>query len=89
MKNRTFALKIFLCFCLVILFSVLMIKYGIDLIGVGAKRTAVSMTWLNYSTVYAMGPVMNATIIVYQIAGIVDIWVNGPKDYSDVGGDEE
>ena len=77
------------CNILVILFSVLMIKYGIDLIGVGAKRTAVSMTWLSYSTVYAMGPVMNATIIVYQIAGIIDIWVNGPKDYSDVGGDEE
>ena len=80
-------LQIF-CNLLVILFSVLMVKYGIDLIGVGMKRTAVSMTWLNYATVYAMGPVMNAAIIVYQIAGIADIWVNGPKNYSDAGGEE-
>lgn len=77
------------CHLLVILFSVLMIKYGIDLIGVGAKRTAVSMTWLNYSTVYVMGPIMNATIICYEIAGIIECWVKGPRDYSDVGGEEE
>ena len=81
-------LQIF-CNLLVILFSVLMVKYGIDLIGVGLKRTAVSMPWLNYATVYVMGPLMNAVIICYNIAGIIDIWVNGPKNYADVGGEEE
>ena len=81
-------LQIF-CNILVILFSVLMVRYGWDLIGVGLKRTAVSMAWLNYATVYVMGPLMNLVIICYQIAGIIDIWVNGPKDYSDVGGEEE
>ena len=81
-------LQIF-CNLLVILFSVLMVRYGIDLIGVGLKRTAVSMRWLNYATVYVMGPLMNLVIIFYQIAGIIDIWVHGPKDYSDVGGEEE
>ena len=80
-------LQIF-CNLLVILFSVLMVRYGIDLIGVGLKRTAVSMTWLNYATVYAMGPLMNGVIICYNIAGIIDIWVNGPKNYSDAGGEE-
>lgn len=75
------------CHLLVILFSVLMVKYGIDLIGVGAKRTAVSMPWLNYSTVYVMGPVMNGVIILYEIAGIIECWIKGPRDYTDVGGE--
>lgn len=87
-KNAQKYLQIF-CHILVILFSVLMVKYGINLIGVGAKRTAVSMTWLNYATVYAMGPLMNAVIICYEIAGMIECWVKGPRDYSDVGGEEE
>ncbi len=77
------------CNLLVILFSVLMVTYGINLIGVGAKRTAVSMTWLNYATVYVMGPIMNAVIICYQIAGIIEIWKKGPRNYADVDGGEE
>lgn len=76
------------CHILTILFCVLMIKYGIDLIGVGAKRTAVSMPWLNYATVYLMGPIMNFVIICYEIAGIFECWFKGPRDYSDVGGEE-
>lgn len=81
-------LQIF-CHVLVILFSALMVYYGIKLIGVGMKRTAVSMPWLRFSTVYIMGPVMNAVIICYEIAGIVQRFLHGPKDYSDVGGEEE
>jgi len=81
-------LQIF-CHVLTILFSVLMVYYGFKLIGVGMKRTAVSMPWLNYGTVYLMGPLMNIVIICYEIAGIIECFVKGPRDYSDVGGEEE
>ena len=86
-KNGQKVLQI-LCHILVIAFSVLMVKYGIELLGVASRRTAVSMTWLNYATVYAMGPVVNTVIIFYEIAGIFECWFKGPRDYSDVGGEE-
>ena len=73
---------------LCIVFSVLMVWFGIRLIGVGAKRTAVSFP-MNYAVVYLMGPICNFIIILYEIAGLIECFVKGPRDYRDKGGDEE
>ena len=73
---------------LCIVFSVLMVYYGIQLIGAGMKRTAVSLA-LNYGIVYTMGPICNFVIICYEIAALVECFVKGPKDYRDKGGNEE
>ena len=73
---------------LCIVFSVLMVWYGIKLVGVGAKRTAVSFP-LNYGVVYLMGPISNFIIIFYELAGLIECWVKGPRNYKDKGGDEE
>lgn len=75
------------CHVLCIVFSVLMVYYGIKLVGVGLKRTAVSIA-LNYAVVYAMGPICNFTIILYELAGLVECFTKGPRDYRDKGGDE-
>ena len=73
---------------LCIVFSVLMVWYGIKLVGVGAKRTAVSFP-LNYAVVYLMGPISNFIIIFYELAGLIECWTKGPRNYRDKGGDEE
>lgn len=77
-----------LCHVLCIVFSALMVYYGIKLVGVGMKRTAVSIA-LNYGLVYVMGPVCNLIIIFYEIAGLVECLTVGPRDYRDKGGDEQ
>ena len=76
------------CHVLCIVFSVLMVYYGIKLVGVGMKRTAVSLA-LNYGIVYVMGPLCNLIIIFYEIAGLIECLTVGPRDYRDKGGDEE
>lgn len=76
------------CHVLVIVFSILMIRYGINLIGVGAKRTAVSIA-LNYGVVYVMGPICNLVIVFYELAGLIECFTKGPRNYRDVGGEEE
>ncbi|MDO4632648.1 MAG: TRAP transporter small permease [Eubacteriales bacterium] len=76
------------CHVLTIVFSVLMVYYGIKLVGAGAKRTAVSLK-LNYAIVYLMGPITNFIIIFYEIAAMIECWRIGPRDYRDKGGDEE
>ena len=80
-------LQIF-CHVLVILFSVLMVFYGYKLFRNNINRVVISLPWMNYALVYAMGPLMNLVIIFYEIAGIVECFVKGPRDYSDVGGEE-
>ena len=81
-------LQIF-CHVLCIIMSVLMVIYGIQLVKVGLKRTAVSFP-LNYAVVYLMGPVCNFIIMLYEIAELIECFVIGPRDYSDKdGGDEE
>jgi TRAP-type C4-dicarboxylate transport system permease small subunit len=86
-KNVQKWLQIF-CHILCIIFSILMVYYGIKLVGVGAKRTAVSFA-MNYAIVYLMGPICNFIIIIYEIAGLIECFVQGPRDYRDKGGDEE
>lgn len=76
------------CHVLCIVFSVLMVYYGIKLVGVGMKRTAVSLA-LNYGIVYLMGPICNLIIIFYEIAGLIECLTVGPRDYRDKGGDEQ
>lgn len=78
----------FFCHILCIVFSVLMVYYGIKLVGAGMKRTAVSFP-LNYAVVYVMGPICNFIIICYEIAALIECVVKGPRDYRDKGGDEE
>lgn len=80
-------LQIF-CHILCIIFSVLMIWYGIKLVQTGLNRTAISIA-VNYGLVYAMGPLMNLTLIVYEIEMIYECLKFGPRDYKDKGGDEE
>ncbi len=76
------------CHLLTIVFSVLMVYYGMQLVGVGAKRTAVSFK-MNFGIVYAMGPICNLMIIFYEIAAVIECMTKGPRDYRDKGGDEE
>lgn len=73
---------------LCIIFSVLMVYFGIELVGAGLKRTAVSFP-LNYAVVYVMGPICNGVIILYELAGLIECFVKGPRDYREKGGDEE
>ena len=73
---------------LCIVFSVLMVYFGIKLVGAGLKRTAVSFP-LNYAVVYVMGPICNGIIILYELAGLVECFTKGPLDNREKGGDEE
>ncbi len=73
------------CHALCVVFSVLMVFYGVRLVRVGMKRTAVSLA-LNYGLVYAMGPLCNLAIVVYEVLGLVECFTSGPRDYSDPGG---
>ena len=61
---------------------------GIQLVEAGLKRTAVSFP-LNFAVVYVMGPICNGIIILYELAGLIECMVKGPRDYRDKGGDEE
>ena len=73
---------------LCIVFSVLVVYFGIQLVEAGLKRTAVSFP-LNFAVVYVMGPICNGIIILYELAGLIECMVKGPRDYRDKGGDEE
>ena len=77
----------FFCHLLCILMCALMVRYGIDLIKAGMKRTAVSFP-LNYGVVYLMGPICNFIMIFYEIAQAIECLVIGPRDYSDRDGGE-
>jgi len=67
---------------LCILFCILMVYYGFKMTAIGAKRTTVSFT-MSYAVVYVIGPVSNLIIMVYEIAQMIEVFVKGPKDYSD------
>ena len=73
---------------LCILFSVLMVVYGIKLIGIGKIRTGIAVK-INMGIVYTMGPLCNLIIVFYEIAGLVECLTKGPRDYKEKGGDEE
>lgn len=73
---------------LCIVFSVLMVVYGIKLIGIGSIRTGIAVK-INMGIVYTMGPLCNLIIIFYEIAGLVECVTKGPRDYREKGGDEE
>ena len=76
------------CHVVCIAFSILMVYYGIRLVGIGASRTAISVK-ISYGVVYVMGPLTNFIIILYEIAGLIECFTKGPRDYRDKGGDEE
>lgn len=76
------------CHVLCIIMCALMVRYGIDLIQVGMKRTAVSFP-MNFAVVYIMGPLCNLIMIFYEVAALIECFVVGPRDYRDKGGDEE
>lgn len=86
-KNGQKWMQIF-CHILCIVFSVLMVWYGYQLVRTGMKRTAVSLP-INYGFVYAMGPLVNVIMIVYEIEMIIECFIQGPRDYREKGGDEE
>ena len=73
---------------LCILFSVLMVVYGIRLIGIGTMRTGIAVK-INMGIIYTMGPLCNFIIIFYEIAGLIECFTKGPCDYKEKGGDEE
>ncbi len=66
---------------LTIIFSVLMVAYGIKMMQISSIGSAVSFN-LNYAWVYLMAPVCNLLIVFYEIAEIAYVIKNGPKDYS-------
>ena len=76
------------CHVLCILMCSLMVIYGIQLIKVGMKRTAVSFP-LNYAVVYLMGPICNFIMVIYEISALIECIAIGPRDYSDKDGGEE
>lgn len=76
------------CHAVSIIFSILMVYYGIRLTGMGAARTAISIK-ISYAVVYLMGPLSNFIIIIYEIAGLTECLIKGPRDYRDKGGDEQ
>jgi TRAP-type C4-dicarboxylate transport system permease small subunit len=57
---------------LVILFSIFMIWFGIKMAEVGALNKAVTLP-ISFTLVYAIVPVSNFIILIYQILDIVDI----------------
>ena len=76
------------CHVLCIIMCVLMVRYGLRLMIVGTKRTAVSFP-MNYAVVYLMGPLCNFILIFYEVAQLIECFVKGPRDYSDKGASEE
>jgi len=76
------------CHILCIIMCALMVRYGIDLIKVGLKRTAVSFP-MSFAVVYIMGPLCNLIMIFYEIGALIECFTVGPRDYRDKGGDEE
>ena len=66
---------------LTIIFSVLMVIYGIKMMQISSIGSAVSFR-LNYAWVYLMAPVCNAMIVFYEIAEIAYVVKNGPKEYT-------
>lgn len=73
---------------LCILFSVLMVIYGVKLVGIGKIRTGIAVK-INMGIVYAMGPICNFIIVFYEIAGLIECLTKGPRNYKEKGGDEE
>lgn len=72
---------------LCIVFSILMVWYGIKLSGANLNRTAISIK-LNYALVYVIGPISNGIIVFYELASLIECFTKGPRDYRDTGGDE-
>lgn len=66
---------------LTIVFSVLMVVYGIRMMKISSMGRAVSFN-LNYLWVYLMAPVSNGLIVIYEILSIIDVFKKGPVPYS-------
>jgi TRAP-type C4-dicarboxylate transport system permease small subunit len=60
---------------LVILFSLFMVWFGIKMAEAGALNKAVTLP-VSFTLVYAIVPVTNVIILLYQVLDIVDIWKN-------------
>ena len=73
---------------LCIVFSVLMVIYGIRLVKIGSIRTGIAVK-INMGFVYSIGPVCNFIMIFYEIAALIECLTKGPRDYKEKGGDEE
>lgn len=52
-------------------FSVLMVFYGISMVQ-KSRGTAVTMPWLHYGWVYGIAPIVNAIIVIYEIAYMIE-----------------
>jgi len=59
---------------LVILFSILMVVYGIKMSVAAAGGRAVSLPFITFAMVYAICPFSNATIVFYQVMKLIDLW---------------
>jgi TRAP-type C4-dicarboxylate transport system permease small subunit len=69
-------MQTFNCF-LVILFSVFMVYFGIEMTGVGSRGMAVTLP-INFALVYVSAPIANFIILLYQVLDIVTIWKKIP-----------
>jgi len=58
---------------LIIIFSVLMVYYGIRMTIIGSRGGAVTLP-INFALVYVIAPVTNFVILLYHLADIVNIW---------------
>jgi TRAP-type C4-dicarboxylate transport system permease small subunit len=80
-KLPPFAQKVMRTFncLLVILFSVFMVYFGIEMTEVGRRGMAVTLP-INFALVYVSAPIANFIIFSYQIFDIVNIWKKTPAD---------
>ena len=59
---------------LLIVFSVLMVYYGIKLTMIGVHGRTVTIPLINFALVYIIIPVTNFIVILYHLADFVSIW---------------
>ncbi|MDR0583778.1 MAG: TRAP transporter small permease [Treponema sp.] len=71
-------IQTFNCF-LVIVFSVFMVYFGIEMTEVGGRGMAVTLP-INFALVYVSAPITNFIIFLYQILEIVHIWKKSPAE---------
>lgn len=65
---------------IVIVFSVLMVVFGIQMAKMASITKAVSMPFISFTLVYAICPFSNAVIVIYQIINIVNLWKGNDSD---------
>ena len=73
---------------LVILFSVLMVFYGIKMTEIGGRGRAVTLP-ITFALVYGIAPATNLIILMYQMIDIINIWKNPEHEAEEPSASQE